>query len=455
MKRIHFWTILAISFIAFQCERSIETEPMTAQLQKGHLEQTKTFSSTVASSWMNLEVELMKAAPTAVGNAAFSRHFAYAGVALYESVVPGMPAYRSLQGQLNGLENLPTTKPGFAYHWGASANASLAAIMRRFFAYLPSDKLALIGALEDQWSEEFAKETEAATIERSEKFGKEVAEKIISWSEKDGYDQVNTPIIAPEDRVGPGYWTPPATPSVQSLPNWGGIRRMVSSSGEGAELLPPPYYSTMPGSDFYNMVKEVYDLSPAIGSPERAMAFYWRDVPGTTTPGHYISILKQVVEQDKVDLGRAALAFAMAGIMVFDASISTWQSKYDYWLLRPITYIQQVLGYTTWTPTLGTPPHPEYPSAHSSLSAANAEALTVVFGDNHPFTDHTFDYLYNSAVDPLLFKSRTYPNFRAIAKEAGLSRLYAGIHYRNSIEQGLKQGKVVAENILRTIKFKK
>ena len=222
---------------------------------------------------------------------------------------------------------------------------------------------------------------------------------------------------------------------------------MVPGSGNGADLPAPPAYSTVPGSDFHNMVAEVYSATPAMGSPERAMAFYWRDVPGTTTPGHYISILKQVLEKKQPKLDMAAIAYATGGIMVFDASISTWKTKYDYLLVRPIVYIQNVMGYTTWTSTLGTPPHPEYPSAHSSLSAANAEAMTLVFGENFAFEDHTFDYLYNPAVDPLMFKYRSYPSFHAAANEAGVSRLYAGIHYRYSIEKGLLQGRKVADNI--------
>jgi hypothetical protein len=59
-----------------------------------------------------------------------------------------------------------------------------------------------------------------------------------------------------------------------------------------------------------------------------------------------------------------------------------------------------------------------------------------VFGDNHPFTDHTFDYLG--------FPSRSYASFRELGEEAGNSRLYAGIHYQNSIDVGLWQGRKVA-----------
>jgi hypothetical protein len=121
------------------------------------------------------------------------------------------------------------------------------------------------------------------------------------------------------------------------------MRRAVAGSGDNAQPGPPPAYSEDPSSDFYKMVKQVYDASPTPGSANAAMALYWRDVPGTTTPGHHVSIIKQVLENDKPGLDVAALAYAMGGIMVYDASISTWQTKYNYSLVRPVTYIQNVL----------------------------------------------------------------------------------------------------------------
>jgi len=97
------------------------------------------------------------------------------------------------------------------------------------------------------------------------------------------------------------------------------------------------------------------------------------------------------------------------------------------------------------------PSSSRYPSAHSSLSAANAEAMTLVFGENFAFEDHSFDYLYNPAVDPLMFQYRSYSSFNAAAEEAGIARLYAGIHYKNSIEMGLLQGRKVADNIRKSL----
>ena len=97
------------------------------------------------------------------------------------------------------------------------------------------------------------------------------------------------------------------------------------------------------------------------------------------------------------------------------------------------------MGYTTWTPLLTTPAHPEYSSAHAVLSAATSDAFSVLFGNIGSFTDHTYDYLG--------FAPRTFSTFRAIGEDAGNSRLYAGIHYQPSINIGLEQGRKVAANI--------
>lgn len=98
------------------------------------------------------------------------------------------------------------------------------------------------------------------------------------------------------------------------------------------------------------------------------------------------------------------------------------------------------MGYSTWNSYLGTPPHPEYSSAHAALSCAAAGVLDKFFGNIGSFTDHTYDYLG--------YAPRTYSSLKAIGEEAGQSRLYAGIHYQLSIDAGIMQGKKVAANIV-------
>jgi hypothetical protein len=409
----------------------------------GHLKQTGTYSSDVAITWMNMQLKVMRT--TSLPNVAFSRPYAYSGIALYESVVPGMPAYQSLAGQLNNLADLPQTTPGFAYHWPSCANAALAYINKQIFATTSDANKNSIDSLEAALSAQYQAEIDVVILNRSIAFGKGVAEKIFEWAQTDGYLHASDPYTP---TPGPGLWEPtPPGFGAASTPYWGDLRTIVPGSGEDAQPGPPPAYSTDPSSDFYKMAQEVYDVSQTLTPEQTAMALYWRDVPGVTTPGHYVSILKQVLESEKPALDEAAIAYALGGIIAFDAGVSCWETKYHYNLVRPITYIRNVLGYTTWNSLLTTPGHPEYSSAHAVLSAATAAAFSNLFGNNYSFTDHTYDYLG--------YAPRHFNSFEAFGVEAGDSRLFAGIHYQPSIDIGLVQGRKVAQNIESKLKFLK
>jgi hypothetical protein len=407
----------------------------------GHLKQTKTFSSDVAIQWMDMQIKLMKQTTT-VGNVAFSRHYAYSGIALYESVVPGMPAHRSLAFQLNGLGQLPKASPVYPYHWAASANAALAYMNKNMFPNTSDENKAAIDALEARLHEQYSKEVDSPTLVRSVAFGKAIATKILEWSETDGYKHVNDPYTPP--CIGEQYWTPPNPMPVHTLPYWGNVRPLVVGSGDGAQP-EAPNYAQLP-----EMTMEVINAKPLPSDDNYQIAFWWRDFPGTSTPGHYISILKQVLQKKKPGLDEAAFAYALGGVIVMDISISTWQAKFKHLLARPFAY-SAVIG-KAFTSLLGAP-HPEYPAAHASMSIANAEAMTIVFGNNYAFTDSTFVGL--TTPQGVTLAPRSYDSFREAGEEAGYSRMYGGIHYRKSIEIGFWQGKKVASNIVSKLKFRR
>ena len=181
-------------------------------------------------------------------------------------------------------------------------------------------------------------------------------------------------------------------------------------------------------------------------SPEqRAIARFWSDDPmlSPTPPGHWISIALQIFERDKVALDKSVDVLARLGIAEADAFIGCWDSKFQYDLLRPVTYIRRTID-PKWESLLNTPPFPEYPSGHSTQSGAAAVVLTNMFGENFAFEDATH------ARDGI--KPRAFPSFWAAAEEAGISRLYGGIHFRAAIERGLEQGRCIGAfvNALRT-----
>lgn len=393
-------------------------------------------SSEVLDKWMSLQLRLMKSA-TGVPNQAFTRHYAYSGIAALESLAPGLAPGLNKFRKWQALTGLPMVNNSVQYYYPANVNAAMAAMNKSFFQNVKAEDLAAIDSLEAALNQEFLTKKPQDVITVSAAFGKAVATAVYEWAETDGYKNANNPYTPP---VGPGLWkpTPPALASA-ATPYWGNNRTVISGSIQNTQPAAPIAYSQDPGSSFYLMVKQVHDASLNLTEDQKAMASFWRDVPGATTPGHWLNIVRQVMKKVGTRLDKAALTYALTGAAINDAAISVWKAKYNYNLVRPITYIREVMGYSTWNAFLGTPAHPEYVSAHSALSASVATTLQELYGNIGSFTDHTYDYLG--------YAPRTYSSFAKIAEEAGLSRFYAGIHYMPSITIGLTQGKKVANNI--------
>jgi hypothetical protein len=397
------------------------------------------YSADVIDKWMTLEIRLFTNA-TGIFNGGFARPFAYSGICAYESIDPGFGSWKH---KYNGLTGLPETEKFSKYNWSASVNASLAEFNRLFFTSANSKAvdIAAIDSLENAINAGF-NHVGSDILDRSEAFGKSIADAIFAWSQTDNYDINNAmPYTWP---TGPGKWVPTPPPNANPQgPFWGNDRPIIAGSDDNAQSPPPTPYSEDPTSAFYKMVNDLYTASNTLTTDQKNWALFWRDIPGVTTPGHWMSIIQQVFRQTHSHLDKAALTYALVGICLNDGVISVFKTKYTYNLLRPITYIRNVIGDATWLSFLTTPAHPEYPSAHSVVSAAASEALTAVYGNIGPFTDHTWDYLG--------FPARTFNTFEAIGEDAGNSRFYAGIHYQPSIDAGLKQGNTIGKNIVKIL----
>lgn len=399
-----------------------------------------------ALAWFNLSLRLVRETPGFSPPVA-SRAFGYLGVTLYQAVQPGMPGYATLAGQLNELPALPKPDPRWRYHWSLVANRALAVMMRQMFPAATAQNLGAIDALETHWSSQFSGEVDAATYEASVVWAETIANAIYTWSLSDGGHQGYTRNFPKEysPPTGPGLWvsTPPAF-SKALLPYWGQNRPLALQNGNECPA-PPLAYEEEPDSAFYQDAMEVYQVGKRLTEEEKQIALFWADNPGQTAtpPGHWVSILNQLItQQTRLDI--AAVAYAKLGIALADAFITCWHTKYQYNIPRPITYIQNVIDPTWNTPRITdvviTPPFPEYTSGHSVQSSAAAAVLTSLFGEDIAFTDHTHDALG--------YPSRSFTSFNAAAEEAAISRLYGGIHYRAAIENGLAQGRCVASKVL-------
>ena len=464
--------VLVISLLLFSCKKDIESEnklqdmpTADEQNRSGHLKLTKTFSSDVVTKWLNMQLDMLRV-PLApgTGTQGADRAQAYCGIAAYESVVPGMPNYRSLEGQLKDFPVLPDIEKGKAYHWAASANAALADMNRKLFPTTSAANKTKIDSLETALQTQFATETNDATLQRSIAFGKEIAAKVFAWAATDGSANVNPPYVPAPEFIGPAFWvqslgpgnilltTPPnLSPSAvnpyAANPYASQRRLLVPGVSNGVYIQPLPPYSTHPASRFYAIVKDVYDKSQSLTPEQTAAALYTRDGPGYPGGGTMVATLSQVIEQSKCNLDVAALAYAKTGIAQHEASVILFTLKYKYNVVRPINYIRDVLGHKDWVGLFNTPGHPEFPSGHATVAAAVTTALTDVFGRHFHFTLHTYDFV------PL--PPRSFNSLWDLAKEQSNARVWAGIHYQVTCDRSLGLGYKVSTNVLRKVKFLK
>lgn len=373
-----------------------------------------------------------------------SRAYGYMGLALYEALVAGMPDHRSIASQLKGIGPLPDPE-GIPYNWPLVANAAMSEVMRGLWGdqtNRAADNIADLNALEASFASQYAVGVPPGIAQLSTDFGHSVGAAVFATSRDDGEDRsylTNFP-ASYTPPTGPGLWVPTAPGQVAMQPFWGTTAGtfVLSNSGE-CDPGPPLPYSEQPGSAFYNEAYLDYQISKTLTPDQITIAQYWADGPGTIGgPGHSIAIVGALVTQQHANLAQAAEAYARAGIADADAITAVWFAKYQYNLIRPVTYIRRVID-PSWNTLLPTPPFPEYVAGHSGQSAAAMAALEGQFGQNVAFVDHAHD------ADG--FASRSFNSIFAAAEEAGMSRLYGGIHFQSGNLNGRALGRCVAAKV--------
>lgn len=396
--------------------------------------------SAMLTSWYKVTLELVRHTPTYSPPVA-SRTLGYLGVTAFEATASGSKDLQSLVGQLNGLKALPARKADASYDEAVIMQMALSDVVTNLFSNTGPTGQRVLQRLSAKLRNEAARGLAPEVVQESEAYGKALAATILDWAKEDG-GAVIANMGFPLDyqlQKGPAYWVPTnfiAQQQMPLLPKWGANRTFAMPDGKSCPLPPPPSYSEEKGSEFYAQAEEVYKTAKALTPDQIAIARFWADdaMLTVTPPGHWISIAMQILERDAAPIERRVDVLARLGIAMADSFIGCWHTKFEYDLLRPVTYINRVID-KNWTPLLNTPPFPEYPSGHSTQSAAAATVLTEMFGENFAFEDRSGEK------DGL--KPRTFAGFWAAANEAALSRLYGGIHFRAAIERGQAQGRCV------------
>lgn len=413
------------------------------------------YTSDVATKWAALQLKLTKATPGFSPPVA-ARAIGYAGIAMYEAIVPGSTTQKSLAGQLQGLTLLPQPETGQTYNWALSANAAQAAILRSLYPTTNDANKASIDSLESALRNEF-KDADESVNKRSAAFGKNIAAALYEWSKTDGGDagyNSNFPasFIVP---TGPGMWQPTENGiKIPMQPYWGKVRTFVKANNELPMPKPLPY-STDTKSEVFKQYLDVYKKSKSLTQTEKEIALWWSDNPGDsfTPPGHSYNLGRIAVKTAKADLAKAAETFARTGIAVADAFILCWRCKFTYNNVRPYTYVRLAID-PNWIPFWPAPPFPGYPSGHATQSSSAATVLTDLYGENFAFTD---DSHIGRPTDPLRnteFKARSFTSFTQSAQESADSRFYGNIHTLQDNATGLVEGKKMGEHV-NALKWKK
>jgi hypothetical protein len=426
-----FFIISALFFTA--CKKSGDRNGHEGE---GGITPSKDYAS-VATDWYKLELQMILQANPAKSNLAVNRLFGYEGISLFEASRFEMANSKSLYRQLYEMPEMPSPEKNNKYSWVIAANAAMATITRDLYPGATAANSASIDSLEKAYIDKISAREGADVVSRSEIFGDSVATAIFNWSKTDLFNHAGDPYTAP---VFPGAWvpTPPAF-AAAAAPYAGNCRTFMHIFSEGTTPPPPFAYSEDPSSDFYKMVNYDYTISKTLTTDQKNIALFWNDVGagvGYTPMGHCINILTQLLDNSNASLATADIAYAKAGIALWDATVVCWRSKFKYNQIRPVTYIQAHID-NTWLSLIGTPPHPEFPAAHAFITSSIMEVLTSVFGNKYSFTDHTYDFRG--------FPARSYTSFEDVANECGESRVYGGIHYQPSVDIGHAAGDLVGK----------
>ncbi len=424
-----------------------------------------------------------------------SRLMAYATTALYSGYVAGDPALPSLDGSLNGLPALPrAARPGDLDGARVAVEAVRVLLDSLLVEALPTTRAALARLADSLRAESAPMEffgVSGAPVVRSDSVGGVIGRAIVAWARSDGFSRTRTlPPYRPPS--GPAFWAndapattftsqsisgaseliTPANPANQlrdantsdralvlgrpkragatslpavnmagaSEPYWGQVRPFVLERWDSCPLAPPPPYSTEQSSMLRTNAQQVVDAKASLTAEQRTIALFWADNAGESgTPvGHWISIASQMVSQRNLSAPEAARIMMLTAVAQADAFIASWGYKYTHNLLRPRMYIRRVID-PEWEPLIPTPPFPEYPSGHSTQSAAAATTLAGVLGDG-AFDDSTSISIGHAV--------RRFPSFMAAAEEAGMSRIYGGIHFEVGNRSGRDLGICIGERVL-------
>ena len=301
------------------------------------------------------------------------------------------------------------------------------------------------------------------------------------YSDWTGYAPANTPSPVPARSApsDPNHWQPltyvNSTGDLMTQrfvgAQWLQVTPFALTSGDEFRPLIANFGPAIYGSkEYQQQAEELVAISAGLTDKRKMIAEYWNDGPNTEQPpGHWALFAQWISERDHHALDDDVKMFFVLSNAIFDAGIAAWDAKRTYDSARPITAIPFLFRGKTirawggpgkgtvemdgsqWIPyqaaTFPTPPFPDYVSGHSTYSAAAARILELWTGSDH-FGDAITLPAGSSKIEPGKTPTRAvtlqWITFTDAADEAGMSRRYGGIHFREADLSGRLLGRIVA-----------
>ena len=297
---------------------------------------------------------------------------------------------------------------------------------------------AMQATLDQQLAVALAAIPESAGKWNGVKVGQTAAALMLAIRANDG-SGVTPPPFVPGNQPGNYRPTPPNFPA-PVFTHWAGVTPFLIH--EADQFRPGPY-PALTSHAYARAINEVQslgqDTSTTRTADQTVVGKFWAGPIWNT----WNEIANNEVLNHQTNLERAARLFAVLDLAIADGAIAFYEAKYHYQIWRPITAIRladtdgnpETVANPDWNSLATTPPDPSYPGAHSVGSAIASVILAAFYGDQHHF-QVTSDVLPGVA--------RSFDSYSDAQTEAGLSRIYAGIHTRLDHVSGLALGHSLA-----------
>lgn len=355
-----------------------------------------------------------------------TRSFAMLHAAIYDSVVSitrDAPAAVFLQNAP------PSAKPDAAA--ATAGHDTLAALYPKMKA-----------ALDQLLAGELSKIPDGAGKQEGIQVGHSITEHLVAIRAHDGSAATPPPFV-PGNQLGNYRPTPPNF-AAPVFTHWAKVTPFVLHTAAQFRPGPPPALTSRAYAQALNEVKSLGQNSSKTRTVDQTVAAKFWAGPIWNT---WNEVAEKAALIHRTNLERTARLFAALNLSLADSTIAFYDTKYHYQLWRPITAIRKAntvgnsltIGDPTWTPLAITAPDPSYSGAHSTISAAAATVLSGFFGNQ----DHV-----RVTSDVLPGTVRTFASYTDVAKEAGLSRIFAGQHTRLDHESGTALGHNIAQFVL-------